>query len=78
MYVRNFIQDGEEMQLGKGVDGAVINLPDPGICNMHLAVARVFAASGFAEVFDRYHRENGDNTPSLQDELWRRLAFLSV
>jgi len=24
------------------------------VCNLHLAVARVFAASGAAEVFDKY------------------------
>ncbi|KAI0272146.1 hypothetical protein BGY98DRAFT_167201, partial [Russula aff. rugulosa BPL654] len=35
-FVHNFIKDGDEMQLGKGVNGAEIDLPDPRICNLHL------------------------------------------
>jgi hypothetical protein len=55
-FVRNFIEDGAEMQFGMGVDGAAIDLPDPGICNLHLAVARVIAASGFAEMVEIFTR----------------------
>ena len=31
-----------------------IDPPDPNLCNLHLAVARISAASGAAEVFDKY------------------------
>jgi hypothetical protein len=31
------------------------------VCNLHLAVARVFAASGAAEVFDKYLGNDEDD-----------------
>ena len=77
MFVRNFIQDGDEMGLGKGVDGASVALPDPQICNLRLAVARVFSASGFAEVVENFHKDNDNcDTTNFSDELSRRLARL--
>jgi len=48
------LDDGDEIAFGCGDGGDEIALPDPRICNLHLAVARVFAASGAAEVFDQY------------------------
>ena len=78
IYVKYFIEDGNEMQLGKGADGGSIDLPNPQICNLHLAVARVFAASGFAEVVEHFYKDNGDNATDFGDELIVRLAFLSV
>ena len=66
-------------QLGKGVDGNKVPMPDPQICNLHLAVARVFSGSGFAEVIEIFFKENGDSgnaTPSFGDELARRLTPL--
>ena len=47
-------QDGDEIVFGQGEDGDEIDRPDPNICNLHLAIARVSAASGAADVFDRY------------------------
>jgi hypothetical protein len=77
--MRLFIQDGDEMKLGKGEDGANIELPDPRLCNLHLAVARVFAASGFAEVIEKFDRDHeGGAVMEFGDDLWRRLAMLSV
>ena len=79
MNVRNFIQDGEEMNFGRGEDGSSIGLPDPRLCNLHLAVARVFAASGFAEVVDKIMKD-GDDHGSIDfgDDLSKRLATLLV
>ena len=48
------LDDGDEIEFGRGGGGDEIALPDPRICNLHLAVARVSAASGAADVFDRY------------------------
>jgi len=48
------LNDGDEVQFGRGIGGDAVEPPDPRICNLHLAVARVFAASGAAEVFDKY------------------------
>jgi hypothetical protein len=76
--VRLFIQDGDEIKLGRGDDGASIALPDPRLCNLHLAVARVFAASGFAEVVDRYYRNNDGEPTDFGDDLSRRLEELQV
>jgi len=79
MNVRNFIQDGEEMNFGRGEDGSSIGLPDPRLCNLHLAVARVFAASGFAEVVDRIMKDGEDDgSVEFEDELSGRLAALLV
>jgi hypothetical protein len=79
MFVRNFIQDGDEIKLGEGVGRDTIELPDPRLCNLHLAVARVFAASGFAEVIEKYDRDSEDNPPTdFGEDLWRRLALLSM
>ena len=64
------------MQLGKGVNGAEIDLPDPRICNLHLAVARVFAASGFAEVVEKYYKDNGDEASGFAEDLSHRLGAL--
>jgi hypothetical protein len=81
MGIRYFIQDGDEIKLGKGKDQrrGRIALPDPRLCNLHLAVARVFAASGFAEVIEKYDRDSEDNAPTgFGDDLSRRLAMLEV
>ena len=78
-WIRNFKQDGDEVEFGKGTD-ASIDFPDPRICNLHLAVARVFAASGFAEVVEKYKKDlagNGSAT-SFSDDLERRLGEILV
>jgi hypothetical protein len=61
-----------------GENGAEIPLPDPRLCNLHLAVARVFTASGFAEVVDKYLRDDERDagkaeTGGFSEELTRRL-----
>ena len=48
------LEDGDEIVFGQGGDGGEVDHPDPYICNLHLAVARVSAASGAAEIFDKY------------------------
>ncbi len=54
--------DGDIMEFGKGEDGDSIDLPDPRLCNLHLAVARVYAASGFAEVVDEILEDDDDES----------------
>jgi hypothetical protein len=71
------IKDEDEMKFGAGNDGSVISLPDPRICNLHLAIARVFSASGFAEVYDKYYRDHGEIEVEFVKEVSRRL-LLSV
>ncbi|KAF8497136.1 hypothetical protein F5888DRAFT_1889776 [Russula emetica] len=79
IFIRHIIQDGDEIKLGKGDDWSTIELPDPRLCNLRLAVARVFAASGFAEVVKKILKDNeGDAPTDFGDELSRRLAMLSV
>jgi hypothetical protein len=46
------LRDGDEIKFGGGVDGSKVTLPDSQLCNLHLAVARVYAASGLAEMID--------------------------
>ncbi|KAF8523340.1 hypothetical protein BU17DRAFT_86082 [Hysterangium stoloniferum] len=55
------LDDGDEIEFGKGNGGNTVQLPDPHICNLHLAVARVVAASGAADVFDKYLEDDEDD-----------------
>jgi len=59
------LKDGDEIQFGRGSGGGTIVLPDPWACNLHLAIARVFAASGAAEVVDKYLEDLGDDQPAV-------------
>jgi hypothetical protein len=66
----------------------MIQLPEPRICNHHLAIARVFAASGAAEVFDKYLEDDEDDMTQVpvyfggpfvaDDVLMRRLEVLTT
>ncbi|KAH9992252.1 hypothetical protein BJV74DRAFT_404162 [Russula compacta] len=62
-HVAHFIllDDGDEIEFGKGSQGHVIDGPSPEICNLHLGIARVFAGSGFAEEVDRFMRKWDDD-----------------
>jgi hypothetical protein len=53
--------DGDEIKIRKGdsASGDAIDLPDPRVCNLHLAVARV-ATSGLGDVFDECCYYEGD------------------
>jgi hypothetical protein len=67
------------MKFGQGDEGDTIGLPDPRLCNLHLAVARVFTASGFAEVLDAFWKDSeGSAGTDFGDELSCRLGMLSV
>ncbi|KAH9963117.1 hypothetical protein BC827DRAFT_1193455 [Russula dissimulans] len=80
------LKDGAEIGFGRGNGGDRIALPDPRICNLHLAVARVFAASGAAEVFDKYLDDDEDYITEVpvyfggpfvdDDALMRRIEVL--
>jgi hypothetical protein len=39
---------------GKGDGGGSIALPNPSICNLRLAIARVSKACGASEIFDQF------------------------
>ncbi|KAF8524063.1 hypothetical protein BU17DRAFT_85098 [Hysterangium stoloniferum] len=80
------LDDGDEIEFGKGNGGNTVQLPNPHICNLHLAVARVFAASGAADVFDKYLEDDEDDMMQVpvyfggpfvaDDVLMRRLEGL--
>ncbi|KAI0288761.1 hypothetical protein BC826DRAFT_1036060 [Russula brevipes] len=81
------LDDGDEIQFGKGDAGNRIQLPDPRICNLHLAIARVFAASGAADVFDKYLEDDEDymsqvpvyfGGPFVADDVLMRRLEVSV
>ncbi|KAI0270775.1 hypothetical protein BGY98DRAFT_235614 [Russula aff. rugulosa BPL654] len=65
IYATIQLNDGDEIEFGRGSGGATIALPDPRACNLHLAIARVFAASGAAEVVDKYLEDLGDDPPAV-------------
>ena len=45
------LKDGDEIHFGTGIGGHLVALPDPRICNLHLAVCRASYACGASEVF---------------------------
>ena len=51
-------------------------MPDPRLCVLHLAVARVYAASGLAEVVDEVMKdwESGADI-DIDDVLWCQLVL---
>ena len=65
----------------------VAPLPDPMICNLHLAVARVSHGCGASEVFDQFLDDDGDDAcdvpvyfggPFVSDDvLMRKLEVLA-
>jgi hypothetical protein len=80
------LNDGDEVQLGRGLGGEAVEPPDSRIRNLRLAVARVFAASGAAEVFDKHLDDDYMDMSEIpvyfggpffsDDELIRRLEVL--
>lgn len=52
------LRDGDEIPFGQG--NRTIDLPDPCICNVHLAVARASHACGASEIFNEY-ADGGDD-----------------
>jgi hypothetical protein len=73
------LNDGDKVELGKGEDANTIELPDPRLCNLQLSVARVYAASGFAEVVDEiikdWDDEQSGGQGDIDDVIWRRLVL---
>ena len=58
-------KDGDELFFNKGEHGPNIDGPDPQFCNLKLAVARVFYASGAAEVFAETYRDSEDDDEAI-------------
>ncbi|KAI6117319.1 hypothetical protein EDD17DRAFT_1881031 [Pisolithus thermaeus] len=54
------LKDGDEIHFGAGIGSHQIALPDPRICNIHLAVCRVSYACGASEVFDQFLDDEDD------------------
>ncbi|KAF8338494.1 hypothetical protein F5887DRAFT_983104 [Amanita rubescens] len=48
------LRDGDEIDFGAGIGGHQVTLPDPRICNLHLAICRVSYACGASEIFDHF------------------------
>ena len=86
------LEDGDEITFGMGDNSGGIGIaaPDPRICNLHLAIARVTNASGAAEVFDEFLDDDDDchgdgwqlpiyfGSPFVSDDaLMRRLEVLA-
>ena len=82
------LKDGDIITFGLGPAPELVPLPDPQICNLQLAVARVSYASGASEVFDQFVEDDNDDSnlsqvpvyfgsPWVEDDfLMRRLEAL--
>ena len=76
-----------EIIFGGGIGSSRVPLPDPMICNLHLAIARVSYASGASEVFDQFLDDDDEDAcdvpvylggPFVSDDvLMRRLETLA-
>ena len=59
------LNDGEEIHFGMGPGGPDVPLPNPRICNLHLAVCRVSYACGSSEIFDQFLDDEEDDAFKL-------------
>jgi len=77
-------KDGDVISFNSGMNGTMIDGPDPVFCNLHLAIARVLHASGAADIIaEVYSDDNGEDFigqpiyfggPIISDEvLYQRL-----
>ena len=55
------LRDGDEIHFGAGTGGHQVALPDPRICNLHLAICRVSYACGASEIFDQFLWDEDDD-----------------
>ena len=52
-------RDGDEIFFNRGNNGNTIDRPDPEYCNLKLAIARAFHASGAADIIAEFY-DNDD------------------
>ena len=55
------LNDGDEIRFGAGTGGHLVALPDPRICNLHLAVCRVCYDCGASDIFDQFLDDEDDD-----------------
>lgn len=70
------LKDGDLISFGQGPGGSEIDLPLPGLCNLHLAIARVLRASGAADLISMIQADADDSdvsSASLQPEDFSRI-----
>ena len=53
--------DGDVITFNGGTSGTMIDGPDPAFCNLHLAIARVFHASGAADIIAEVYTDDDDD-----------------
>jgi hypothetical protein len=70
------LKDGDEIVFGTGDGGGSIELPNPHICNLQLAIARVSFASGAAEIFDQLLDDDDDDDDGLQVPIYFGSPFI--
>ena len=69
--------DGDRIYFKRGKNGTMIDGPDPGFCNLRLAISRVLHACGAADIIAKYLDDNENvlaqpsyfGGPFLSDEL---------
>ena len=72
--------DGDRIYFNGGKNGAMIDGPDPGYCNLRLAISRVLHACGAADIIAKYLDDEEElvgqpsyfGGPFVSDELLRR------
>jgi hypothetical protein len=55
------LKDGDEIMLGGGAQAHEIQMPDPKLCNLKLALIRVLNASGAADAIDELMKDYEDS-----------------
>jgi hypothetical protein len=64
------LQDGDEIKFGEGPEASRLGSgPEPLLCNLQLAVARVLKTSGAAEMIMHWMEDGGDSVTSLTSTL---------
>ena len=69
-------RDGDEIFFNRGNNGNTIDGPDPEYCNLKLAIARAFHASGAADIIAEFY-DNDDEDDSVARPIYFGRPFAS-
>ena len=71
------LEDGDEIVFRKGENGRVIDAPDPSLCNLKLAIARVMHASGASGLIDEVYGDDDDDEAIVDQPVYLGGPFVS-
>ena len=64
--------DGDQLLFKNGVNGTMIDGPDPGYCNLRLAISRALHACGAADIITKYLDDEEEKVYLAQSSYWSK------